>query len=390
MSEIIFLGSIFCSLLTAYILLFKLPEYQQFSGKLLAMLMLFFGWSAMNYLLISSGWLLQVPFLLKSGAAVNFFVPPFIFFYIRSVLKDQKGFTSADFLHLLPALLVFINYLPVYFLPIEEKKDLIREIISNFSTIYLKGQGYFSDMVIFILRMLQALIYLYFQFRLLWGYNKEGLFGSYQTHTIKVFDWLNVFNWLYVIGFLGNFSLFIIVSIDPSLANSSQILMVPAYMLALSFLGISSYLLIHPEVLFGLPYVAPAIDEVKEKKEVEDVSKREYSHEIDILNHYFEERMPYLDNNLNINKVAVETGIHSREISFIINQHFNQRFTDFVNAYRIRHINQKILSGYLNDFTIESLYKESGFSSKSTFNTAFKKINQCTPSEFIAKNTQQI
>ena len=42
------------------------------------------------------------------------------------------------------------------------------------------------------------------------------------------------------------------------------------------------------------------------------------------------------------------------------------------------------ITGYLNKFTVESLSKEAGFSSKSTFNVAFKKVNLCTPSEYIA------
>lgn len=386
MSEIIFLGSIFCALLTAYILLFKVPEYQQHSGRLMAFTMLTFGWSAMNYLMITSEWLLQMPFLLKSGAPVNFITPPLIYFYIRSVLKDQKKLSKTDLLHFLPFFAVVLNYLPIYILPLSEKSLLIQEIISDFPVIYLKAQGYLSELVINISKMLQAFVYLFLQFKMLRAYNKEGLSSDYKIHTRKVFKWLHTFHWFYVTGFLGNFVLFTIVYLDPSLANSKQILMVPAYILSVSFLGISSYLLIHPEVLFGLPYVAPNQEEIKDKKEIDtEISKRDYTKEIEILKQYFDEKMPYLDNSLNINKVSVDTGIHSRDLSFIINQHFNHRFTDFVNAYRIRYINTKINNGYLNDFTIESLYKESGFSSKSTFHSAFKKINHCTPSEFIAK-----
>jgi AraC-like DNA-binding protein len=39
----------------------------------------------------------------------------------------------------------------------------------------------------------------------------------------------------------------------------------------------------------------------------------------------------------------------------------------------------------LNDFTMDALMQKAGFSSKSTFLSAFKKIYQCTPSQFIAR-----
>jgi AraC-like DNA-binding protein len=164
-------------------------------------------------------------------------------------------------------------------------------------------------------------------------------------------------------------------------------MLIPGYILSFSFLGISSYLLVHPQVLFGLPYVKSESTSVHDlhiiKNDTIPVPK-EYDEEIFQLKKYFEEQHPYLNNDLNINEVAVALDIPAREVSFVINQHFNQRFTDFVNMYRIKYVNQKIKTGYLNKFTVESLSKEAGFSSKSTFNVAFKKVNQCTPSEYIA------
>jgi AraC-like DNA-binding protein len=40
---------------------------------------------------------------------------------------------------------------------------------------------------------------------------------------------------------------------------------------------------------------------------------------------------------------------------------------------------------YLNNYTLEAIASEAGFASKSTFNLAFKKYHQLTPSEYLAK-----
>ena len=387
MSEVIFLGSIFCSIITAYLLFFRLPDYQQFSGRILGFSMLFFSLGACIYLLIHSGWILQVPFMFKTAAPVNFLIPPFAYIYIRSVLKDEQKFTAKDYLHFVPAFFVFVNYIPVYFMPALQKQELLQNIMKDFSLSYLTGHGYIDEKYLFFARMFQSIVYLFFQWKLVVGYKKDLLLDKYEGHTNEVIKWLKTFNWLFSSSILGYIILFIIVSSDPSLAKSEQIMLIPGYILSFSFLGLSSYLLVHPQVLFGLPYVK------SESKSVHDLhiikndtipAPKEYDEEIFQLKKYFEEKQPHLNNDLNINEVAVALDIPAREVSFVINQHFNQRFTDFVNMYRIKYVNQKIKAGYLNKYTVESLSKEAGFSSKSTFNVAFKKVNQCTPSEYIA------
>jgi len=387
MSEVIFLGSIFCSIITAYLLFFRLPDYQQFSGRILGFSMLFFSLGACIYLLIHSGWILQVPFMFKTAAPVNFLIPPFAYIYIRSVLKDEQKFTAKDYLHFIPAFFVFVNYIPVYFMPALQKQELLQNILKDFSLSYLTGNGYIGEKYLFFARMAQSIVYLFFQWKLVVGYKKELLLDKYEGHTNEVMKWLKTFNWLFSSSILGYIILFIIVSSDPSLAKSEQIMLIPGHILSFSFLGLSTYLLVHPQVLFGLPYAKSESRSVHDlhiiKNDTVAVPK-EYDEEIFQLKKYFEEQHPYLNNDLNINEVAVALDIPAREVSFIINQHFNQRFTDFVNMYRIKYVNQKIKTGYLNKFTVESLSKEAGFSSKSTFNVAFKKVNLCTPSEYIA------
>ena len=387
MSEVIFLGSIFCSIITAYLLFFRLPDYQQFSGRILGFSMLFFSLGACIYLLIHSGWILQVPFMFKTAAPVNFLIPPFAYIYIRSVLKDEQKLRAKDYLHFIPAFLVFVNYIPVYFMPALQKQELLQNIMKDFSLSYLTENGYVREKYLFFARMFQSIVYLFFQWKLVVDYKKELLLDKYEGHTNEVMKWLKTFNWLFSSTILGYIILFIIISSDPSLAKSEQIMLIPGYILAFSFLGLSSYLLVQPQVLFGLPYVKSESRSVHDLHIVKNDTvavPKEYDEEIFQLKKYFEEQHPYLNNDLNINEVAVALDIPAREVSFIINQHFNQRFTDFVNMYRIKYVNQKIKTGYLNKFTVESLSKEAGFSSKSTFNVAFKKVNLCTPSEYIA------
>jgi hypothetical protein len=166
MSEVIFLGSIFCSIITAYLLFFRLPDYQQFSGQILGFSMLFFSLGACIYLLIHAGWILQVPFMFKTAAPVNFLIPPFAYIYIRSVLKDEQKFTAKDYLHFVPAFFVFVNYIPVYFMPALQKQELLQNIMKDFSLSYLTENGYIREKYLFFARMFQSIVYLFFQWKL--------------------------------------------------------------------------------------------------------------------------------------------------------------------------------------------------------------------------------
>jgi YesN/AraC family two-component response regulator len=61
------------------------------------------------------------------------------------------------------------------------------------------------------------------------------------------------------------------------------------------------------------------------------------------------------------------------------------RFNDFTNKYRVAYIKEKINEKYLDSYTLKSLASEAGFSNLTTFITAFKKIENCTPSEYLLK-----
>ena len=386
MSEIIFLGSTFCALITAYILVYKVPTYQKFSGKLMASVMILFSWSAISYLLIQSGLLIKVPFLYKTGATVGFLIPPLLYLYVRSVLYDNTNLTKKDLLHFILFILMSFNYLPVYLMPIAEKKVMIEQTMANYSTVYLKDNGYLPDALVFFVRLLQTVAYIIIQFKIVISYDHQSLELRYQAHTKSVLKWLHSLNWSLIVSFFGYLILIAIIVIDPSLNNFRNALLIPGLLLSMSFLFISTYLLINPEVLFGLPYFTARITTASE---INKQRIKNYSQEIKTITNYFEESKPYLNPSLNINVAALETGLTSREFSFILNQHFNHRFTDFVNQYRIAYVNSKLKHGYLDHYTIESLYKEAGFSSKSTFNKAFKKINHCTPSEFAESNQEK-
>ena len=60
-----------------------------------------------------------------------------------------------------------------------------------------------------------------------------------------------------------------------------------------------------------------------------------------------------------------------------------QNFFEFINAYRVSELKEKLENPENRQFTLLSLAFDCGFNSKTTFNTAFKRITGCTPSQYI-------
>lgn len=95
----------------------------------------------------------------------------------------------------------------------------------------------------------------------------------------------------------------------------------------------------------------------------------------------------YLDLELSLGKLAKRLEISSHQLSYVINKGYNQNFYSFVNKFRIEKAKKLLLSKELDKYSIVGIAFESGFNSKTTFNTLFKKITGMTPSEYKKRSS---
>jgi ligand-binding sensor domain-containing protein/AraC-like DNA-binding protein len=95
-----------------------------------------------------------------------------------------------------------------------------------------------------------------------------------------------------------------------------------------------------------------------------------------------EEKKVFLDADLTLYKLARQLNVHYNHLSQIINEKLKRSFNDFINSYRIEEAKKKLENPAENKKTILEIAYETGFYSKSVFNTAFKKFTGMTPSEF--------
>lgn len=95
-----------------------------------------------------------------------------------------------------------------------------------------------------------------------------------------------------------------------------------------------------------------------------------------------ESQKPYLEGDLNLLKLSELIGISTHQLSYLLNNGFNENFFQFVNKYRVQHAKELLISDSYNKLSVLGIAFDSGFSSKTAFNTFFKKTVGVTPSEF--------
>lgn len=88
----------------------------------------------------------------------------------------------------------------------------------------------------------------------------------------------------------------------------------------------------------------------------------------------------FLNPNLTLDETAKELKTSKHLLSQYLNERLGKSFTNFINEHRIEKAKQLLHSQ--SNYTIEGLGYDSGFNSKSTFFTTFKKITGKTPSEY--------
>jgi len=91
----------------------------------------------------------------------------------------------------------------------------------------------------------------------------------------------------------------------------------------------------------------------------------------------------YTNPDLNLRTLAIDLGIKEKELSRIINTQTN--FYQLINSFRVTEFKVLIQSPKASQLSLLGLAYESGFSSKSTFYSTFKKLEGMTPKQYETK-----
>jgi AraC-like DNA-binding protein len=94
----------------------------------------------------------------------------------------------------------------------------------------------------------------------------------------------------------------------------------------------------------------------------------------------------HLKTDLTLNDLAEKLQVPSYLVTVALNDGLKKTFYDLVNGYRVEEAKRLLLDPKTKNNKILALGFDSGFNSKTTFNTVFKKFTGLTPTEFREKH----
>lgn len=98
---------------------------------------------------------------------------------------------------------------------------------------------------------------------------------------------------------------------------------------------------------------------------------------------FIDDEKSYLNPNLNLRSLAEMVEIHPNQLSWLLNEKMGRNFNEFINSYRLEHFKLLACDQANKHISLIGLAYESGFNSKTVFNTFFKKEVGMTPSQFL-------
>lgn len=122
---------------------------------------------------------------------------------------------------------------------------------------------------------------------------------------------------------------------------------------------------------------------IKKTHQLQEEFSATTKHQLHILTKSMKEHRIFQQKKISLNVIAAQLNLSAHQLSSLINEHYQQNFTDFINTYRINFIKDQLRSkANFEQTTIEALGYEAGFSSKSSFFAVFKKQTSLSPLSF--------
>ncbi len=307
---------------------------------------------------------------------ISFLQSPFLFLYVLSMLYADFKLQYKHLLHSIPFVLITILFFP--------------NLLDHQTIVSYLGGGTYEKGIFITAIHIQFLIYIIAIFIILYKAKKIFLENYSQANT-DIYKWLFQLNVL--ISIVVSFGIF--KNIFRSFSTDIQSLHFTRIIITLLLLGFICWIILkglyNPKIFRGIDSTLKSVNNLiitnQSSSLTINVIDESIQQQIDLLKTYMTEKHPYLDPTLTIQNLAEQIHVPSRELSVLINHHLNQHFFDFINEYRIHHAMDILKDSSKKQLTILEILYEVGFNSKSSFNTAFKKHTNLTPTQFRNRNS---
>lgn len=346
-------------------LLFTYPiKVNLIANRYLGLFVITLGLAMLEIPLFYQKFYVAHPNLFELIGLLRFLTAPFLYISICYFTSLDKKLPKKNILHFLPFIAFLIFRLPFFITG------------KNMEFSYETGR-----IVFFILRIalpLQAIVYWSLSFIKLQKHLKNLKQFSAMTEGIDLM-WLKYFLLILLLIVVAWFNL-VFFDLENLIPFTPLI-----YLLSIFFLA---YFSLQQKEIFDFSNneindLSRLKVDKKENKRVSEGRLNELNAKLQLL---INVEKVYLENDLSLPKLAKNLSASCNETSFLINELYQDNFYNFVNKYRIEEAKRLLLSEKYNQLNVLGIAYESGFNSKTTFNTTFKKYTGESPTAFVKSN----
>jgi AraC-like DNA-binding protein len=332
---------------------------------LLASLLLVIAILVTGGILTNTRMVLAYPHLGQLHTAFRFLAAPLFFFYVKSLVDNSRRFRRQDLFHLLPFVVCLIYLAPFYVSSASHKEAYLSAALQSFPIDWYTRTA---------LGFCQDAIYIGAAFLLMRRVQQSASESDpvrdsrtpiYGGDLLLVRCLLISFAFVWILG-VGRFIFAYRVETN---------LMVPLALSLTTYL-IGFLALVRPQIFLGRD------ESVRRRYEKSSLTPEMAERYLVQLQDFMRTEKPYCDGNLTLQKLARRLSMSSAHLSQIINERLEQNFIDFINSYRVEEAKRRLTDPAKRRYSIIAIAEQSGFNSKSAFNTAFKKYANRTPSQF--------
>jgi len=354
-----------------------LRKHRDLPSRLLALSLFSLNFTVLLIFLFESKYIVDVPFLFRTGSFFYYLVMPSFYLYTVFVLKSRRYPRWTDALHLVPAMLYFVDFSPVFFSSAQHKLTIIQALLGHDQKTVLRfDDGWFlPPRTHFVAPMALGFAYIFFIVKMLFKYYPSRVQNG---RSIK-FRWLITATSLYFLLATSSLLTLFFTPADQWLYSSICVMSF--------FFIISLVLFSNPDLLYGHYVNAEFLKENGGKKVKQLTLSSEKVLELKERFEKYAAKQFYLNNDVDRKEVAGYLNIEPHIFSAFVSQAYDANFNEVINRYRITYIEEGLKNEKWNELTLEAIAEKAGFNNRVTFLTAFKKFTGSTPTQYI-KNLQ--
>lgn len=312
----------------------------------------------------------------------SFLYGPLLYLFVHFLTTNESRFSKKKFLHFLPFILSLALELTIIISGIKVNRDL-SEIM---------------ELIQFEILMIQILIYNVLAIKGLTKHHRSILY-IYSNIENKDLNWLKslliLITSIYILSFcLSHLLLFGI--------SAAKNLFIIVQLAITGSIYLMTYRVIFQPDLFNFAVAVQqepvnAVNNVQNNSREPIINSRyqksglkpeQATHYLNSLRDLLKNEKPYLNPELNIFSLAQLLSISKNHLTQVINESMNMNFYELINSYRIEEAKRLMKDPQYSNLNLTGIAEKSGFKSRTTFFTNFKKFSGITPQEWMKNQTE--